>query len=188
MMALETGSPVDDPLSRVRAVSRIMAGATAGVMTLALAGYTSFWFNKGAVSHFLEDQLSAAAAESFTLTTGVRAAAFAVSLLPLALYVSGGWNVWRLFRAFADGRIFTEATGRRIGWIGLVIAVLPLASIVTGSAWSLVASIGNPPGEREISMSLGTNLVGVVLGILLVVVGWVIREAARIADENQFIV
>ncbi len=181
----ETSLSRADPLSRVRSVSRLMAGLTLAMMLLAAAAYAVFWLNEAAVARFLEGHLSTAA-DHFALTPKIWATAFAISLLPVLFYLFGLWQVWLLFRAFARGQVFAEATGRRIGWIGVVIAVLPLVSILAGSAWSVAASIDNPPGERELSVSLsGVDLLGVLLGILLVIIGWVIREAARIADENR---
>ena len=185
MEASGTARTNDSPLSRVQSVSRIMAGLTLAVMILATVAYAVFWLDETSVSRLLQQQLTTAG-ESFALTPRIWATAFTISLLPVALYLVGLCNVWLLFRVFARGQVFAETTGRRIGWIGLVIAVLPLVSILAASAWSVAASIDNPPGERELSISLsGTDLLGVLLGVLLVVIGWVIREAARIADENQ---
>ena len=50
----------------------------------------------------------------------------------------------------------------------------------------MLASLANPPGERVLTISLeGADLGQVLAGGLMVVIGWAMREAAVVAEENR---
>jgi hypothetical protein len=56
---------------------------------------------------------------------------------------------------------------------------------LTATALALALSFGNPPGQRYLVLTLSINdYFAVIIGGVLVAVAAVMREAARLADEN----
>lgn len=73
--------------------------------------------------------------------------------------------------------------------MGIALALLPVAQIAITAAMSLIFTMGNPVGQRQLSITLAqTHLLVGIAGCMLVVIGWVMVEAARIADDNRQIV
>jgi hypothetical protein len=106
--------------------------------------------------------------------------------VPLCLALLGFFAVQRLFRGFASGDILTPESGRRLKRIGLIVTALGPATIVIRSIASVVVSLPNPPGERVLAVGFGSNdITAIIAGMLLIVLGWTLEEAARVADENR---
>ncbi|MBL6432188.1 MAG: DUF2975 domain-containing protein [Alphaproteobacteria bacterium] len=105
---------------------------------------------------------------------------------PLCLALLGFVVVQRLFHGFATGDILTPESGRRLKRIGLIVTALGPVAIVIRSIASVVVSLPNPPGERVLAVGFGSNdVTAIIAGMLLIVLGWTLEEAARVADENR---
>lgn len=115
---------------------------------------------------------------------------FGLLLLVLALpqlavlYVL--WQLERLFGLYRRGETLTAAPALRIRRIGLGIMVAALMSVLMRPLAGLILTLGNPPGERMLVLLLSSTDIGLVLaGGLMLVVGWIMGEAVRIAEENR---
>ena len=99
--------------------------------------------------------------------------------------VWGLWHVRALFRDFADGRVFTGSAAHHLQRFGVsVLAQGPLGPL-TATALGLALSLGNPPGQRYLVLTLSINdYFALIIGGVLVAVAAVMREASRLADEN----
>ncbi len=173
-----------EPLRRIRRVSLVMAW----LVTLGGAGllglFLWFWSDPALLSAAL---------------TGFAGIAMPAALTPLGYWGSLGaaglallpalaalWVARRLFLGYARGEIFTAAAARRLGAIGCLL----LAGVGTGAVARTLAVLAltweNPPGQRQLALSFSSHDFGLaVLALLLMVVGWVLGEAARLADENR---
>jgi uncharacterized membrane protein len=105
--------------------------------------------------------------------------------VPVGVMVWGLWHVRALFRDFAGGRVFTGSAAHHLQRFGVsVLAQGPLGPL-TATALALALSFGNPPGQRYLVLTLSINdYFAVIIGGVLVAVAAVMREAARLADEN----
>jgi hypothetical protein len=114
-----------------------------------------------------------------------RLAAGAISAVPIGVMLWGLWQVRALFRGFAAGRVFTADAARRLQLFGVaVLAQAPLGPL-TATALALALSLANPPGQRLLVITFSINdYFALVVGGVLIAVATVMREAARLADEN----
>lgn len=91
----------------------------------------------------------------------------------------------RLFTRYGKGEVFTPACAGHIRRIGLGTLALTPLSLVTQSAVVTILSLGNPVGQRLVVIEIESVYIGLLLvSGLLLVLGQVMVEAARLADDN----
>jgi hypothetical protein len=92
----------------------------------------------------------------------------------------------QLFRCFGAGEIFTAQPLKQLSHVTVALFANVLTSFVAQAPISYFFTHANPPGHREITLSLGSDdaqllfLAGVAL-----VIARVMAEARRMADENE---
>lgn len=116
----------------------------------------------------------------FVLGTMV-AAAPTLLCLAILLRILGDYN---------GGDIFTLANARRYRNIGIILVIDALAATTIGdSIRDLAAILNNPPGERILSISVGsTNFYLLFFGVIMFTIALVMQEASKINSENQLTV
>jgi amino acid transporter len=114
---------------------------------------------------------------------GTLVAAVAVcSLLPL---VGAFLAMRRLFSRYRRGEILTDACADDIRLTGQALIFVAAATVLVPMLQLLILS-WNTPGGRILSIGIDGGALGFLLsGAMLTVIGWVMREAARAADENR---
>ncbi|GGB50405.1 hypothetical protein GCM10011316_23180 [Roseibium aquae] len=96
------------------------------------------------------------------------------------------WNMRQLFERFRKGEYFATQTLTRIVSIGTWLLSLAVFTVLSGPVGSVLLTIDYPPGERVLHVELdGGELLLLTFGGLMLVFGWIMREAALIADENR---
>lgn len=177
--------PVSLSAQRVRRISRWMVAACwALLVTLPLA-LVVYWATAS------EAQLAGHAnlpvqAVAGPLALWQRIAGAVVTALPLGLLLAGVWQARRCFGMFAQGRVFTlQATallGRFAGWV----AWAALASMLASSATSVLLTLNNPPGQRHLSVGIGSDHVFTLFFAGLVwLMAAVIAQGQTLAEENE---
>jgi hypothetical protein len=174
----------DTALNRVRRLSRTFEiVATAGIGLIAIGAVLAFVIPDWTRNLLLARLGQTGIALPLTPTTTLAAAG--VMAVPLGVMLYGLWAVRGLFREFARGDVFGAAACRKLEVFGLtVLAQAPLGPL-TATALALVTSLANPPGQRLLVLTLSINdYFALIVGGVLVAVARVMREAARLADEN----
>lgn len=118
--------------------------------------------------------------DDLVLTTGLAGA------LPLfgALYVL--WQMRRLFQLYRRGETLGAPAAVAILRIGAGLLATLILGIISHSLQILVLTLRNPPGERALSIAFSSQDFGLALaGGLMLVIGWVMREAVAAAEENR---
>lgn len=114
-----------------------------------------------------------------------QAALAAIYAVPIGVMVWGLWHVRALFRDFAIGRVFTADAAERLRRFGLSVLLQGPLGPLTATALALALALGNPPGQRYLVLTVSINdYVALIVGGVLVAIAAVMREAARLADEN----
>jgi hypothetical protein len=107
----------------------------------------------------------------------------AISLPPLLMALA---QARALFARYRAGEILSDACAGHIHRIGQMLVVLAFLGIVVPTLQVLALSWTNPPGQKMLQIGLSSDSLGfLVAGGLLTVIGWVMREAARIKAENE---
>lgn len=179
-----TPVPVET-VRRIRWIGRSMLVVTAVTAAGSALGYCFLCFMPGALDQAIRSQILPGDAP-YVLTPRVVAVALALSAAPLAAVEWGLWNAALLFRSYSAGSVLTEAIGRRLRRFGAALIALPVLGFVMRPVGSLLVTMNNPPGQRQMVLSADlSGLILVVAGAIIIGIGWGIVEAARIADENR---
>ena len=124
-----------------------------------------------------------------TFSTVDRVGGYAISMLPAALGIWGFLNLARLFGRFAAGDLFDAENAVRLRRFAVsLLAVVPM-KVVAHALLSVWLTRDMPPGSRQLQISFSSDdVVLFAIGVLMVALATVLREAAEIAEENrQFI-
>ena len=114
---------------------------------------------------------------------------FLVSLIASGILLFGLWRLRRLFQLYSDGRIFTAENARCLTSFAWALVVFALTKPLFGALLSVLVTWHNPPGQRALAISFGSNEIGVAfVGVLLLVIAWIMREGCLLAEENAQIV
>lgn len=90
-----------------------------------------------------------------------------------------------LFGRYRRAEILTNPCAHHITRIGQWLMGAAGMALALPTLQGLALTFDNPPGARVLSISASSNTVAVFLiAGLLTVIGWALRDAARIADEN----
>lgn len=112
--------------------------------------------------------------------------AYALSLIPALGFLAAMWQAQRFFGLLGEGRLFDRAAPRilvRLGWIAIGLAA---ASIVVRTLVVLVLTSANPPGQRQLAISISsTDVASLVVGLLFLAFALVMQEALILEDENR---
>lgn len=177
--------PEDTRIRRIRTVSTVMSWFTLFGGLLIVATILVITIDDEILTATLRSELRV---DDALLASGgfVVMLTWFVALIPLLPMIWGFYNAWILFRGFRGAEFFTPRSGRRLRNIGWSVVMLVAVGFVTDAALSVLTTWHRGAGQRELAIGLeGTDILGIVVGMLLVVVGWLMAEAALIDDENK---
>lgn len=172
-------------LQRITRVSRHVATAFAVIMCamVALFAYLAFGDLRWLMGH---PWVAKTGFDVARLTALNQICAFAAMTIASGPYFWAMYELRRMFRAFAAGEILTLASVVHFRRFALGLTLGVLSSPVGAALLSLSLSIGAPEGQRWLSISFGSeSVLSGMLGVAMIVVGWVLGEAVAAADENR---
>ena len=113
-------------------------------------------------------------------------AAWFADLVPVALFLFAMGNVVLLFRRLRSARVFHPDVPLLLTRIGRLACASAVAGIVARTIVALALTSGNPPGQRQLVISISSgDITSVITGLLLLVFAYVMQEALRIDEENR---
>lgn len=123
------------------------------------------------------------------LSFALRFVGFLISLLPLSALIYGVINIRKLFSFYQKGVIFSFEHVKLFKRISKALVLWIFLSILYESTKSILFSMGNPPGQRIVSIGFGSSefMTLVVAGIVFVI-AWVMDEGRIITEEQQLTV
>lgn len=172
-------------LQRIRRISRLMVLACTGLLVLLPVALVVYWATTSAAELAQQGNLQSSAIQA-PLVSWQRWAAGAVTAVPLAMLLMGVWQARRCFMQFAQGQVFTayatDQLRRFAGWV----AAAALAAIVAGAITSVLLTLHNPPGARQLSVGISSNHVFTMFFAALVwLMADVIGQGLALAEENE---
>lgn len=118
-----------------------------------------------------------------------RGLGFAIGLLPAGVAAFGLLALYRLFRLYAEGTVFSQGNTRALRRFAAAVFGYALAQPLSHTLTVLLLTAGNPPGQRHLSIQLSDGeLAALFLGALFLVIAWVMDEAREIAEDQAQIV
>ncbi len=177
-----------DQSHRLRRFSRSMARVTGvGILLISVAMILIFII-PGWTRSLLLARLGEAGA-NLQITPGRVLVGAAVTAVPVGVMLYGMWQVRALFVDFAEGRVFTLQTARRLRDFAAAVLAQTVLGPLSSTALLIAFTISNPPGSRQLGIAFSINdYIALIVGGVLLAVAWAMSEATRIADENASIV
>jgi hypothetical protein len=105
-----------------------------------------------------------------------------IGIAGLAYWVGGTWLLERLFSNFVAGRYLEVSSGLWLKRFGFWMATCCLFPFAARYLWD-VAFYGGPGAVRETPMA--PILGSIMAGLFLIMLGWVLEEAAEVQAENE---
>lgn len=177
-----------DTLARVRRVSRAMSVlCTVGMIGLPIAlavVWTDPWETGWPYAAMRELNINPKTMPGYVPYVG-----FLITLIPIGAVIFGLMRLRDLFRLYATGRIFAPESARCLKHFAVAVLLQAILQPITGAALSVLLTLNNPPGQRQLAISFGSNEFGaLIIGGLILTIAWIMGESARIAEENAQIV
>lgn len=125
----------------------------------------------------------------FKLAVKLQLIGFTVSLLPLSALTYGLVNIRKIFSFYQRGVIFTFNHVRLFRNTAKALLLWVVFSMIYESAKSVLFSIGNPPGNRIISVGFtSAEFTTLVVGGVVIIIAWVMDEGRILNEENELTV
>lgn len=178
-------------LKRIRQISSFMKWAlTAVIGLLAVAGVMIVLsvIIPGHLEFAAEETLDAGDIERslVDIPLGQRIALSIMVTLAFSVLVVISWQIRQLFDHFSRTDFFSPRTLSRIVSLGWWLLVIGVYDFVSDPIGSIIATIDLPAGEKAMEISLdGGELLFLTFGTLMILFGWIMREAASIDEENR---
>jgi len=126
---------------------------------------------------------------SVPLPLSARLMGFVVVMIPTGVAMLGVFFLMRLFQLYEHGQIFRLANVRCFKNLSRVLIWWFAAGIVHKSLLSVALTLHNPPGQRMITLELGSpDLTALLVGGILAVIAWVMEEGRKLQDDQDLTV
>jgi len=123
------------------------------------------------------------------LSLHLRLWGFLASLLPLSAQMYGLLNLKRLFAYYKEGVIFTYGHVECLRNIGRALLFWVVFGMVYKTAYTLLFSLGNPPGQRILEIGFSsTDFTALVIGSIILVISWVMDEGRELHEDQALTV
>jgi len=186
-MSLEPVSPVfsQEAVGRLRRISRWARAFSYVAGALMLFGLIWLWADAEALSQYARSSIGLRDAAVAASGRGYWAA-FALACIPAGLFVLAMLRLGSLFRAFGEGRVLVEQNAAGLVRVGWLLACFGATTPIVRALQSVALTFDNPQGQRHLAITLDPGtFAALAAATALIAFGHVLREAMRLADENQ---
>ena len=109
---------------------------------------------------------------------------FLISLIPLSATLYGAINLKRLFSLYEKGIVFSEQNVSCFRHIGYALVCWVVANFADTMLISLVLNYEKPYGSRVIAQFGSTDMIFMMMGAVILLISWVMKEAVALEDEH----
>jgi hypothetical protein len=112
--------------------------------------------------------------------------ALALAALPAGPFIQAMWLLARLFRRFEQGHVLEQANAATMSRIGWLFVAAGIATPLSRMLQSVALTYDGTQGGRQLAVGLDAGSFGMIAaGVALFGFGLVLREAVRLAREND---
>lgn len=95
----------------------------------------------------------------------------------------------KLFECYEKGHYFSVETARKFGNIGKFFILSVLVSYPQELLFTFVSTMKEPAGERLIRITASNHdVTSIAMALMIIVVGWVMKEAVRLKQDQDLTV
>ena len=92
----------------------------------------------------------------------------------------------KIFAAFQKGDYFTSKTLTSMIWCGIWFVIFGVMDFLEEPVSSVLTTMDLGEGEKQFEIALeGGEIFFIIFGVMFITLGWVMREAASLHEENQ---
>lgn len=169
-------------------LARWLAFATQALISICLLANLIGWFIPEA-AEIIARNITSIIKEPISLTPRALVLGWLISTFQLTVLAVGFWAMAAVFRLFAQGDYLHPDIGRYVQRFGKSLVLFGLLSPLMRTLLALVITLDNPEGQQMLLISFVTNdFVVVLVGMLLIMLGYALKQAAVIAEDNRQIV
>lgn len=175
-------------LARIMKVSRVIAflcGFLFVLFPIGLAGLSFLWLE------FLAMQSAARqmGIQAEDISVLARTAAYGAIMVQTAPLLLALWALRRLFEGYSSGAVFTINAARQLKLVAFALISTVIVRPAGVGLFSLALSIdtvNTPGGQGHLILMFGSTevLIGLA-GAMVLVIAWIMGEAAAMAEENK---
>lgn len=112
-----------------------------------------------------------------------------ITAVPVGILILGLVYLRRLFRAFAEGVVFTVYNARAIRVFAWSVVAIQIIGFFTNGIESLIITMNNAPGQKALALHLSSNhVMWLFVGLVFVVIAHALEEGHRLADDSASII
>ncbi len=163
--------------------------AMAGVLSIGLVLANAVMWLAPSLAQYPAHAMPALGSHPIALDLPARLMAMAASSAGFVALAMALWSARRLFLRFASGAVFEAGTGVLLRRVGILLVVYAGLTPIIRTLVTTVVTLHNPPGGQVFAISLSSDeMLLALIGALIVMIGAVMADAARLADDNREIV
>ena len=164
-----------------------LSRASIVVIVLSLLGYAYVWTNTKLAYRVVSQNAFPDLPDQLTQWQNVLL--FIVGAVPSLIFATVLLNAKRFFDAYTSGELFPSSSGRTLKSIGRICLWLAITNPIIRTITILIMTYLNPPGQKILVISFSsTDGFLLVFSGLLFMIGHILAESNRIAEDNKLIV
>lgn len=172
---------------RIQRISRFMQHFCTFLIWFLPLLIISIWFVFDDLLFALVKETVAIKSDHFSFTA--RLLACLVNLVPVGLLVYGLSRLRDLFRLYQASQIFGQENTQALLSFARLLFAYAIAKPIASAVISVIVTFNNPPGERQLVLTLSSNDLGVFfISAVFLIIAWVMAEAHKLAQDNAQIV
>ena len=114
---------------------------------------------------------------------------FLCTMIPASVIIYGLLRLRALFLLYRSNIFFTDANARHLRAFSAALFVNALLTPITGTLLSIVLTMSNPPGQRSLSLAVGSHqIVTAFIAATFMIIAAIMVEGRKLADENAEII
>lgn len=171
-------------LSRIKRWSRILSIACLVLIVVSPIVVAVYWAMADAKTLAQDVNLTLVAGDR-SLENWQRLLGGLIVEASLALLLTGLWEARKCFRLFSAGQIFTAETVACLRRFAAWVAASVAAGMIGNAAISVLITVLNPPGMRQLTVGIGSDQILMLLfsGIVWLMAA-VMSQGQLLAEEN----
>ncbi len=176
--------PLVGPNARFQRTARLGRALVLAGAALFLGNSLGTWLFPDYAARIIQSQTQVVVLGPLTATTRVLCVLW--DLPSLAVILMALLRLWQLFGEYLRSRIFSaRALASLRSFARWTLAAAFLAPVYR-AVLSVLVTLQNGPGRRELELNLGSNdFMTLLLGVVVLAISSVMAEAARIAEDNE---
>jgi hypothetical protein len=173
---------------RIKVASRRLGRICTGIMFFLPVVCILYWLFFNQIRH-MPEMAHFPVPITGDLSGQIRLLAFCSDLPPLAVLVFSFYKLGSLFRLYENGHIFTRQNVDCFKSLGRMMIVWAACHFVSNSLMSIVLTLENPPGQRMLTLGLGSpEFGGLFVGGVVLTITWVMDEARKLNEDHELFI